>query len=127
MVRICMIKTPDLYKEAHCGLICQNKRQVITFIFITFPILAGLVCFCWKTYLLSIERAEMKESARNAKERLMQLETVTADFKGQSLREKLEENMQFKQNPLSVDKINEVGSGIFTQTRYHNCKRRSKD
>ena len=78
-------------------------------------------------YLLSIERAEMKESARNAKERLMQLETVTADFKGQSLREKLEENMQFKQNPLSVDKINEVGSGIFTQTRYHNCKRRSKD
>lgn len=98
-----------MFKASHCGLICQNKRQVVTFVFITFPILAGLVCFCWRTYLLSIEREEKREAARNAKERLMQLETVTADFKGQSLREKLEENMQFKQNPLSSDKIKDVG------------------
>lgn len=96
-------------KNAFCGILCQYKRQVVGFIFILFPILAGLVCFCWKCYLLSIERAEKKEAARNAKERLKQLETVTADFKGQSLKEKLQENMQFRQNPLITEKIKDVG------------------
>lgn len=51
----------------------------------------------------------MKEASRNAKERLSQLETVTADFKGQSLKEKLEDNMQFRQNPLVSDLIKDVG------------------
>ena len=35
----------------------------------------------------------------------MQLENVTTDFKGQTLREKLEDTMQFKQNPLRADLV----------------------
>ena len=52
----------------------------------------------------------MKEASVNAKERLAQLETVTADFKGQSLKEKLQDNMQFRQNPLVSDLIKDVGN-----------------
>lgn len=91
-------------------MICQRKREVITGAFFTLPMLCILVCFCWRVYLLSIERQEKKEAARNAQERLGQLETVTADFKGQSLKEKLQDNMQFRQNPLVSDLIKDVGT-----------------
>lgn len=59
---------------------------------------------------MSLERAEKREAAKNAHERLAQLETVTADFKGQSLKEKLQDNMQFRQNPLVSDLIKDVGN-----------------
>lgn len=100
-----------------CGLICQHKREVITFGFFTLPMLGLIVCFCWKVYLLSMERAESKEAAKNAQERLSQLETVTADFKGQSLKEKLQDNMQFRQNPLVADVIKDVGNVAFIQMK----------
>jgi len=51
----------------------------------------------------------MEEQAANARRRLMQMETITADFKGQTLKEKLEDNMQFKQNPLQSDLIKDLG------------------
>lgn len=92
-------------KQSHCGLICQNKRLVVTFIFVTLPILFALFCFCWKVYLLHRERIEQERAAQNARDRLMQLENVTADFKGQTLKEKLEDSMQFKQNPLRADLV----------------------
>lgn len=38
------------------------------------------------------------------------METITADFKGQSLKEKLEDNMQFKQNPLRSDLVKNLGT-----------------
>ncbi len=37
------------------------------------------------------------------------METITADFKGQSLKEKLEDNMQFRQNPLRADLVKNLG------------------
>lgn len=97
--------TPELMKMSYCGLICQNKRLLVTSIFITLPIIFSLLCFCWKVYILYRDRIEAEEAAKNARERLMQMETITADFKGQSLKEKLEDNMQFKQNPLRSDLV----------------------
>lgn len=91
-------------------MICQRKREVITYGFFFLPLICVLVGFCWRVYMLSIERVEMKEASKNAQERLQQLETVTADFKGQSLKEKLQDNMQFRQNPLVSDQIKDVGS-----------------
>lgn len=89
--------------------------------------LGMLVCFCWRIYLLSIERQEKKEAARNAQDRLSQLETVTADFKGQSLKEKLQDNMQFRQNPLVSDLIKDVGTLFLLQTKYLHSRKLSKD
>lgn len=100
--------TPELMKLSNCGLICQNKRLFVTFIFITLPIIFSMFYFCWKVYLLHRERIENEEMAQNARERLMQMETLTVDFKGQSLREKLEEGLQFKQNPLQSDLVKDL-------------------
>lgn len=100
--------TPELLKSSFCGLICQNKRLFVTFIFITLPIIFSMFYFCWKVYLLHRQRIENEEEAQNARERLMQMETLTVDFKGQSLREKLEEGLQFKQNPLQSDLVKDL-------------------
>ena len=85
------------------------------------------MCFCWKVYLLSIKRAETKEAAHNAKERLSQLETVTADFKGQSLKEKLQDNMQFRHNPLVAEFIKDVGNITLKKMRFLIFKKQLKD
>jgi len=97
-----------MMKQSYCGWVCQNKRLIVTFLFVALPIIFSLFCFCWKVYLLYKERIEAEEAAENAKERLEQLETVTSDFKGQSLREKLEDTMQFRQNPLRSDLIKNI-------------------
>jgi hypothetical protein len=88
-----------------CGWVCQNKRLLVIFVFVAVPILFSLFCFCWKVYLLYKDRIEAEEAADNARERLTQLETVTVDFKGQNMKEKLEDSMQFRQNPLRSDLV----------------------
>ena len=55
------------------------------------------------------------------------METITADFKGQSLKEKLEDNMQFKQNPLRSDLVKNLGTLILRQMRFLNFRRLSRD
>lgn len=50
--------------------------------------------------LLSYEAKDKEEEAFFTREKLTQLETVTAGFRGQSIREKIEEEMVYQQNPL---------------------------
>ena len=110
--------TPGLITDQFCGLVCKNRRLVIFICFVILPILMIIACMCWKYVLLKWESEEREAEAIQRREKLIQMEKLTAGFKGQSLKEKMAENMQYHQNPLQgksekeLDDVNKLNNMI---------------
>lgn len=100
--------TPNLFTIGNCGWICRNKKLMIAICFIILPMLCILMCLCWNYLLLKWKAKEKEEEALQRREKLKQMEVLTAGFKGESLKEKMAENMLYHQNPLQGKSIQEL-------------------
>lgn len=110
--------TDNLRLKENCGLLCRYKQYVITFAFIILPIMLIVGTVIFKYFMLRFRQAESEKETGFTREKLKEMEKVTAAFKGQSLKEKLEDNMEYMQNPLQgktiedLDDINKLNSVI---------------
>jgi len=110
--------TPNLLTNSYCGLVCRNKKTIIAICFIILPIICILCCLCWKYLLLKWEAADREAEAEQRRQKLIEMEQMTVGFKGESLEEKMAENMMYHQNPLQgksqkdLDDINRLNNMI---------------
>jgi len=101
--------TPNLMREGNCGLVCKYKKQIIAISFFILPALLIIFYFIWRYMMLYYKMKDKQIETKAARQKLIELEKVTASFKGQSIREKIAENMDFQQNPLQGKSKNDLG------------------
>jgi hypothetical protein len=110
--------TPNLLTISFCGLVCRNKKLIIALCFIILPIICILCCLCWKYLLLNWEAEDREAEAQQRRKKLVEMEQMTVGFKGESMEEKMAENMLYQQNPLQgksqkdLDDINRLNNMI---------------
>lgn len=101
--------TPNLMKAAYCGMVCKHKKLMVAIAFIILPVILGILVAIWKYIMLYYTMKDKERESEFSRTKFKELETVTANFKGQSLKEKLAETMDFQQNPLQGKTVKDLG------------------
>lgn len=92
--------TPTYVPGAYCGYLCQSKRYFFVFWFLLVPILG--VTFYIFFNLLNLQTQVSNVTTENyfLRNKMDELENVQVDFTGQTVLEKLDEGVQYFNNPL---------------------------
>lgn len=87
--------TPNLIPTAFCGLVCKYKKEVIAFSFFVLPIIFLILGVIFKYMMLQYSQLDTQRELKFTRQRLKEMEKVTAAFRGQSLKEKITDNMEY--------------------------------
>lgn len=92
--------TPTFVPGAYCGYLCQSKRYFFVFWFLLLPILGLTFYILFNLFNLQTQISNVTTENYFLRNKMDELENVQVDFTGQTVLEKLDEGVQYFNNPL---------------------------